>query len=926
VDKEQFMSLPVVSHFNTNIFLNSVIKAEDLFSVTDEDGDAILSYFIQDYQSDPTGGFFRLNGVAFANGSQFQIDAADLPDLEYVSGSRIGSEGFRVIARDAAGELSTTADFGRLYTVRDNVTRPFVANRPFDALANESTDVSPFIQAFDADGYPITQYWLRDRNVDDGFLSLDGVPLTQGEYSLVRAEDLSSLTYTTVDGPFSEPLDIFAYDGELWSVRRTFDVTTIQNVNRPVAQFTRGDIEATQLTLDTLPMRDVTNIVDDDGNSIKYFEFLNTSPHLVHGDLLLNGVVQPRKQWIRVAAEDLDDIVYRAPDRDFTQQIRVRGFDGKFVSTIGTISITTDFTFVIPPTQPELATDGLVYDQQLVQNDITSLFRKADNGKAFTRYQFYDANDDLTSGEQLSARFEQNNDRLAARVIHDFTATEVANEVRLRTGDYNNRSIDDIYTRVQNEDGLWSSWSRLQVRTEPEHFNAHDANNSWFNVPGIPLDSQGRLELSYSFMQDFPDYETGSATDDDAPENFTRFNQSQRVSVRSAFDSVERLANIKFIEVSDSSTNVLGQKGGIYRFGNYGQDDDMAQAFAFTPNSAPSAGDIWFNRILLNEPRFTYDPQLPFGGSSYTTLLHEIMHTLGFMHTFEPAAGSGVLPDVTNNDNFSVLSTGSGQRQDGLFPTTPQLYDVETIQTYYGVNTSFNSGDDLYDIAGYWGRDAFVENIWDGGGNDTLSLAGSNPDVGEGFANTIDLSPGGFSTFNGFNENVSLALRAQIENAIGSDIEDTIFGSSIDNVIDGMAGDDVIEGRAGNDTITGGAGADVFLFGVGDGNDVIDENFGAGADTIRLTEFPTLDVLEDDLRFRMDGRDLIIELKLDNSDVVDGQIRVVNQVWGRNRIETLELGGTQIDLRNLTEQITVVDDAFRITEESGAFGNLVVPV
>lgn len=942
------MSLPVVTHFNTNIFLNSVIKAEDLFSVFDADGDAIRSLFVEDYQSDPTGGFFRLNGVAFENGSRFRVEAEDLPNLEYVSGSRIGWEGFRVIALDDAGEISSPADSGRLYTVRDNVSRPIVNNRPFEALANEATDLGNIISAFDPDGYPITQYWLRDRSVDEGFLTLNGVALAQGEFSLVKAEELSGLQYHTVGLPSTEQLDVFAYDGELWSVRGSYDVTTVQNVNRPVAQFTRGDIEATQLTTDLLPMADVTNITDDDGNSIKYFEYFNTSPHLQNGDLIFKGIVQPRREWIRVQADEIDEIFFRAPDRDFVQQIRVRGFDGKFLSSNGTVSITTDFTFVIPPTQPELANDGLIFQEQLILNPVESLFRKADDGKDFTRYQIYDANDDVGLEEQLSARFEFNNDRLAALEVHDFTAAEVASQVRLRTGDYNNRSLDDIYTRVQNEDGLWSAWSRLQVRTEPEHFNAHDANNSWFAVPGIPIDSQGRLELSYSFMQDFPNYETGSAEDGDPPEDFTRFNQSQRVSVRTAFDSIERFTNVKFVEVSDSLNNVLGQKGGIYRFGNYGQTDDGAQAFAFTPSPAPSAGDIWFNRILLSEPRFTYDPQLPFGGSSYTTLIHEIMHTLGFMHTFEPAAGSGVLPDVTNTDNFSVLSTSTGQRQDGLFPTTPQLYDVQTIQQYYGVNTNFNPGDDLYDLAGYWGREAFVENLWDGSGTDTLSLQGSDPLIGKGadgaidpgpdgefdtadddfvtYGNKIDLSRGGFSTFNGFNENVSIALQADIENAIGSEIEDTIFGSHLSNVIDGRAGDDFIEGRAGDDLVTGGVGNDEFVFGVGDGNDTIDEQRGAGVDTIRLTAFPTLDSLEDDLRFRMEGRDLLIDLKLDNSDILDGQIRIVNQVWGRNRVETLELGGTQIDLRNLTEQISLVNDSFRISEDSSNFGNLVVPV
>ncbi len=918
------MGRPVVEHFNTNIFLNSIINGEDLFSTVDPDGDAINFFRVEDYQDDPTGGFFRLNGVAQTNGSQFVVEAADLPNLEYVSGSRIGREGFRVIAVDVTGEFSVASDFGLLYTVRENVTRPFVLNRPFNALANEATPVEPFVQGFDPDGFPITQYFIRDRFVDAGFLSLDGEVLPQGEYHLIQTEDLGRVTYTTSGPNSSEPFDIFAYDGELWSERGTYDVGTTANVNRPVAQFTRGDA----ISRETIQMAPLANITDDDNNTIKYYEFWNTSPHSVHGELIFNGVVQPRKQWIRVEANELDQLQYEAPNFDFVQQIRYRGNDGKFLSGNGTISITTEF--VAPPISPELANVGHIYDQQLVNYSLTDLFTRTDSGRETIRYQIYDGN----AFDERSARFEFNNNELDALTIHDFTAAEADAFVRLRTGDFNNRHQDPVLARVQNADGLWTSWSKLDVRTEPEFIGAHDIGNTWFNVPAIPTDSFGRLELSYSFMQDFPDYETGTAEDEDPPEDFTPFNQNQRISVRRAFDSLEQLSNIKFIEVSDQGTNVLGQRGGIYRFGNYGADDDEAQAFTFGPSAFPQSGDIWFNRILINEFRPEYDPQLPFGGSSYTTLLHEIMHTLGFQHTFEPSGGSAVLPDATNTDNFSVLSTFTGQRADGLFPTTPQLYDTESVQRNYGVNTNYRPGDDIYSLADFWtGRQAFTETIWDGGGSDTLSLAGSDPTIGQGqdltsnlYTNKIDLSPGGFSTINGFNENVVIAFRAEIENAIGSDLDDEILGNHLANVVNAGNGNDSIEGRQGDDTLTGGTGSDLFVFGVGDGNDVIDEQQGAGRDTIQLSNFPTLDSLENDLRFSLNGRDLTIDLKLDNSDIVDGSVTITNQIWGAYRIESLELNGTKIDLKNLTEQITPTTDSFRITDDTSIFGNLVVPV
>ena len=174
--------------------------------------------------------------------------------------------------------------------------------------------------------------------------------------------------------------------------------------------------------------------------------------------------------------------------------------------------------------------------------------------------------------------------------------------------------------------------------------------------------------------------------------------------------------------------------------------------------------------------------------------------------------------------------------------------------------------------------------------------------------------------------NLSIAFRAEIENAIGSELDDTILGNHLANVITAGSGNDVIQGRAGNDTLTGGVGDDLFIFGVGDGIDVIDEQRLAGRDVLQLENFPTLDSLEDDIRFSLNGRDLVIDLRLDNSDILDGQVTIRDHVWGGSRIETLELNGTRIDLRNLSDQITATTDSFRISDEpASVFGSLVVP-
>ncbi|QEG23715.1 M10 family metallopeptidase [Mariniblastus fucicola] len=901
------MGRPVVEHFNTNIFLNSVINGEDLFSTIDPDGDVISFFRVEDYQDDPTGGFFRLNGVAIPNGTQFRVEAEDLPFLEYVSGSRIGWEGFRVIAVDVNGEFSTAADSGRLYTVRENVTKPRVQNLPFDALADEATAVASFIKGYDPDGYPITQFYIRDRSVDLGFLTLDGEALAQGEYHLIKTEELEGLYYNTTGATSSEKFDIFAYDGELWSERGSYDVGTTANVNRPVAQFTRGDVNSR----DIIAIEPLANITDDDGNSIKWYEFWNTSPHAVHGDLLLDGVVQPRKEWIRVEADQLDDLEFLAPDRDFVQQIRYRGYDGKYQSGNGTISITT--TYVPPPIPPSIeAVVPKVDVRQLQTFEVDSLFTVNEPGLPATEFQIFDGNSDSFSGEFLLF-----NSPLATDVVHTLTPAEFS-VVDYISGPYIVRSNEGIYARVGNGD--WSPWARIEMHTEPE-FDQAFFTNQVNPVSWVPILNQGTevTRLTYSFMQNFPDYETGEAVNnDDPPEQFSQLTPIQRNAVHMGFENLEQFANVEFVQVSDTSTNELGQRGGLLRIGNYFVEDSTAGAFAFFPSTAPQGGDIWLNLGSISTTDMSQ------GTYSYTAFIHEVGHAMGLKHphggnsAYQPGGQEAApwLPDSTDDQRFSVMTYTFGP----AFAWTYQIYDIYNLQTLYGANMSYNTGDDVYSYDSLGGSPDALQAIWDAGGNDTLSAEGVTT------ASLLDLRAGQLSNLGSFTTNIGIAFNVDIENAIGGDASDVITGNHVDNVLDGGLGNDTIWGGSGNDFMTGGAGSDTFVFGVADQNDTIDEQRLAGRDTIRLANFPQLDSLEEDIRFSFEGRDLIIDLRLDGQDVSDGTLRIVNQTWGGSRIESLELNGTLIDLSDLSQQVTAGNDTFRITETTSNFGNLAVPV
>ena len=189
----------------------------------------------------------------------------------------------------------------------------------------------------------------------------------------------------------------------------------------------------------------------------------------------------------------------------------------------------------------------------------------------------------------------------------------------------------------------------------------------------------------------------------------------------------------------------------------------------------------------------------------------------------------------------------------------------------------------------------------------------------------VDLRAGRLSSIGAATNNIGLAIGIEIENALGSSRGDTIFGNEAANVIDGGAGADVIEGLGGRDRLTGGADNDTFVLGVGDGNDLIFEDQQAGWDTIQIRDFPGFDDFTEDLSFRAEDRDLVMEYTLDNGRS-KGSVTINNQKWGAYRVESLEIGGATVDLFDVYNQCTADLQQFTVTGDSTKYGSLVTPV
>ena len=98
-----------------------------------------------------------------------------------------------------------------------------------------------------------------------------------------------------------------------------------------------------------------------------------------------------------------------------------------------------------------------------------------------------------------------------------------------------------------------------------------------------------------------------------------------------------------------------------------------------------------------------------------------------------------------------------------------------------------------------------------------------------GFGTVVPLSSDSSDIIAAFEDGISGAADTLIENAIGTDFDDTILGNSADNFLKGKAGNDKIRGATGDDTIVGNKGKDNLEGGKGD------DELRGGLDKDRLT-------------------------------------------------------------------------------------------
>lgn len=356
------------------------------------------------------------------------------------------------------------------------------------------------------------------------------------------------------------------------------------------------------------------------------------------------------------------------------------------------------------------------------------------------------------------------------------------------------------------------------------------------------LPAKGKLVLTYSFLT----ADSTFVSDYHGGEDGRAFllSEAQKDAVRLVLAEFAAIANIRFKEVADDASSA-----GVMRFGG---DSADSTAHAYLPSATAEAGDVWIGPSIAAEA-------IEIGSYDYTTLIHEIGHALGLKHpgkyssTDEPP----FLPAAKDTLQYSTMSYnehakgkfqyvtyppegGSTWTIKTVYASSPMLLDVQALQYMYGANSGYKKGNTVYKFDESM---PFLDTIWDGGGKDTINASNFDEvvkiNLNDGTYSSLTIKPdlsGGApadpsAKYDGTN-NLAIAYKTFIENAVGGSADDVLTGNEKNNQLKGGDGDDRLLGKNGKDRLIGEAGADTQIGGAG-ADRFIYNSSSHGGDTIK---------------------------------------------------------------------------------------------
>ncbi|MGB1234133.1 MAG: M10 family metallopeptidase, partial [Planktomarina sp.] len=278
----------------------------------------------------------------------------------------------------------------------------------------------------------------------------------------------------------------------------------------------------------------------------------------------------------------------------------------------------------------------------------------------------------------------------------------------------------------------------------------------------------------------------------------------QMASALGALDQISNSVDLTFSAI-DNPTDAT------FFLGTRSFADTAVTGYFYLPES-PNSGTGAFNTTA---PTWTADDAFEPGAFNYFLFLHEFGHGLGLEHPHSDFANVEGFPGVFNyydlgdyDLNQSIYTVMTYNEGYVIHPSGPlhwtenyghaaslMALDIAVLQDIYGANTTYASGNDIYELDGSNGVGTFYSAIWDTGGFDTIANNTANASIidlrpatlqveqgGGGYLSFVDGVYGGFTVANG----------VVIEQAVGGSNTDIITGNAADNILIGNGGNDVL--------------------------------------------------------------------------------------------------------------------------------------
>jgi mannosyltransferase OCH1-like enzyme len=367
-------SAPVITAPDVSLGKGVTVDADTLFTATDPDGDAIVSYQFLDNTSGTGSGNFVIGGVAQGPGLTGIIN--DLSSVQFTSGTTTGDT-LLVRAFDGIAWGGWTT-----FSVGLTNSAPVITAPDVSLGKGVTVDADTLFTATDPDGDAIVSYQFLDNTsgTGSGNFVIGGVAQGPGLTGIIN--DLSSVQFTsgTTTG---DTLLVRAFDGIAWGGWTTFSVGLTNSapvITAPDVSLGKG------VTVDADTLFTAT---DPDGDAIVSYQFLDNTSGTGSGNFVIGGVAQG--PGLTGIINDLSSVQFTSGTTT-GDTLLVRAFDG--IAWGGWTTFSVGLTNSAPViTAPDVSLG------KGVTVDADTLFTATDpDGDAIVSYQFLDNTSGTGSG------------------------------------------------------------------------------------------------------------------------------------------------------------------------------------------------------------------------------------------------------------------------------------------------------------------------------------------------------------------------------------------------------------------------------------------------------------------------------------------------------------------------------------------------